>query len=271
MHAGQQLVHHLHRAAHAGRIAQPPDLGRDRVEHRLARAKAASGPDAMTVMLPPCAATAPPETGASSISNPASASFVYQRSRRTPVPRWCSTAPPAPVGNLPTQPCGAEKHVVRSAPRSPRTRQRLQVLRQRGRPVQPRCRPLPRTSSRAASRGSQPCTAWPLRARFSAAPIPIEPEADHTDFHLLSLPLAGTLCGTVRPQPPAPADPRLQRRMPGIRASRSAVPPAMPRPVRTPCVRADHVVAPLHDFGRDMRDAVHAAQQAASAAGTDRG
>ena len=70
-----------------------------------ARSNAAGAPEPITVMLPPSAPARPPETGASSISSPASASRA-SRLRATSGATVVEQITTAPCGSSFTQPCG---------------------------------------------------------------------------------------------------------------------------------------------------------------------
>jgi hypothetical protein len=74
VHPGQQLVDDLDRAALARLAADPVDLAGHRIQHRGQLVEGGVGAAAITVISPASALMAPPETGASSIGNPISAS-----------------------------------------------------------------------------------------------------------------------------------------------------------------------------------------------------
>ncbi len=125
-------------------------------------------------MVPCRAPTAPPDTGASSISNPNAASradrlraysgaTVVQHS--TTVPRASRPAQPC-APNSTSSVCAAFTTNTTTASRSAgNSSGRATAL-----------PPSAANAARAASRGSQPTTACPSRHRFSAAPMPIVPK-----------------------------------------------------------------------------------------------
>jgi hypothetical protein len=169
MHAGEKLVLPMPAAPPSRQtlLATASSTG-------CAAANAASGPAAITVIVPCRAPTAPPETGASSISSPIAASLadsvraysgatVVQHS--TTVPGASSPAQPfAP--NSTSSVCAAFTTNTTTACTS--------VGRSAGRSTA--LPPSAANAARTASRGSQPNTVCSARSKLSAAPMPIEPK-----------------------------------------------------------------------------------------------
>ena len=138
-----------------------------------ALANASSEPDAITVIVPPRAPTAPPETGASSISRPASVSFAssVRAASGATVVQHSTTAPGVRRARQPASPnstsfawAALTTNTTRASSPSGRSAAAATAV-----------PPAAVSSARPASRNSQPDTSWPACTRLSAAPIPIEP------------------------------------------------------------------------------------------------
>ncbi len=234
-----------------------------------ARSNAAGAPEAITVMLPPSAPARPPETGASSIRSPASV-------RRCSNPRAASGATvveqitTAPCGSRVAQPCAPNSTSwscaafttrISSASRSSGSASGRSTA----------APPAAASASRAAGRRSQPVTWWPLRTRFIAAPMPMVPSPITPIFIRACSRWWACACRCS-----APVAEAFHRRRPARGGCRVPAPNAR-RPARSDsraagqaaasskavAGRADHVVAALHDLGRDVADPVHPAEQPA--------
>ena len=191
-----------------------------------AAAKASGAPEAITVIWPAAAFTAPPETGASISHRPRSASCSAQAGGRvgSTVAEAITTAPRRSVAARPLAP-NSTVSVCAALTTSTSTASACAPSSANESVALP---PAAVKRSRASARVSRPSVTTPLRSAVTAAPKPIEPRP--------TTPSTGA-AARLRPSPwPSPGPPALASSWSGF-IVRSASRPASPGRLKSPPLR----------------------------------